>query len=396
MRTSSASSVHRYCCSNALLALRSTLTRTCSSLGRKPAVPTSESRELYQMSNATPAEVLAAVADLLPTLRERAQETEDLRRIPDEYDQGPAGHRVLPAAAADPLRRLRGLAGRLLPRACGMIASACGSTGWVSSVLGVHPWQLGIFDDRAQQEVWGDDPSTLVSSSYAPMGRATAAEGGFTFSGRWSFSSGCDHAQWIFLGGLVMGDGRQRRSTSARSCCRAPTTRSRTSGTRSACAARAATTSSSRTRSSPSTARCGSWTPAAASARARPSTPRRSTSCRSRRCSRARSQSRSSAWRQGAYDAYVGWTKERVRASTGGKAADDSFNQMRIAEAAAQIDGAVLQIERNIEEELRLRRRGREDPDARCGCACAATRSTPPAPASPRSTGSSRAPADAR
>jgi 3-hydroxy-9,10-secoandrosta-1,3,5(10)-triene-9,17-dione monooxygenase len=65
---------------------------------------------------------------------------------------------------------------------------------------------------------------------------------------------------------------------------------------------------------------------------------------------------------QGAYDAYVGWTKERVRASTGGKASDDSFNQIRIAESAAQLDSAVLQIERNIEEELEYIARGEKIP----------------------------------
>jgi 3-hydroxy-9,10-secoandrosta-1,3,5(10)-triene-9,17-dione monooxygenase len=65
---------------------------------------------------------------------------------------------------------------------------------------------------------------------------------------------------------------------------------------------------------------------------------------------------------QGAYEAYVGWTKERVRASTGGKAADDSFNQLRIADAAARIDGAVLQIERNLEEELDHATKGEKIP----------------------------------
>jgi 3-hydroxy-9,10-secoandrosta-1,3,5(10)-triene-9,17-dione monooxygenase len=55
---------------------------------------------------------------------------------------------------------------------------------------------------------------------------------------------------------------------------------------------------------------------------------------------------------QGAYESYLEWTRERVRASTGTKAADDSFNQLRIAESAAQLDAAVLQIERNIVEEL--------------------------------------------
>ena len=65
---------------------------------------------------------------------------------------------------------------------------------------------------------------------------------------------------------------------------------------------------------------------------------------------------------QGAYEAYVGWTKERVRASTGGKAADDSFNQIRIADSAAQLDAAVLQIERNIAEALEHAERGERIP----------------------------------
>ena len=131
--------------------------------------------------------VLDAVRDLLPAFRERAQATEDARRVPVENVQGlqeagffrllqPRRYEGIEASPAEFYRAVR------------LVSSACGSTGWVSSVLGVHPWQLAIYDDRAQQEVWGDNPSTLVSSSYAPMGRATAVKGGFSFSGRWSFS----------------------------------------------------------------------------------------------------------------------------------------------------------------------------------------------------------------
>ena len=83
------------------------------------------------------------------------------------------------------------------------LAEACMSTAWVYGVIGVHPFQLALFDDRAQQEVWAQGPDTLVSSSYQPVGRVDRVESGYRLSGRWGFSSGCDHAQWVLLGALI-------------------------------------------------------------------------------------------------------------------------------------------------------------------------------------------------
>jgi 3-hydroxy-9,10-secoandrosta-1,3,5(10)-triene-9,17-dione monooxygenase len=314
------------------------------------------------MTNATPAEVLAAVGELLPTLRDRAQDTEDLRRIPDEsikslQDTGffrllqPARYSGYEASPVEFYRAVR------------LIASACGSTGWVSSVIGVHPWQLGIFEDRAQQEVWGDDPGTLISSSYAPMGRATPTEGGFTFTGRWSFSSGCDHAQWIFLGGLVMGPEGTPVDFRTFLLPRADyeiedvwdTIGLRGTGSNDIIV-NEVFVPEYRTLSFMDTGRC--YGPGQA-VNTGPLYKLPFASVFS--CSIAIPVV---GMAQGAYDSYVSWTKERVRASTGGKAADDSFNQMRIADSAAQLDGAVLQIERNLEEELDHVAKGEKIPTA--------------------------------
>ena len=73
------------------------------------------------------------------------------------------------------------------------LAEGCMSTGWVYGVLGCHPFELALFHDRAQAEVWGEDDAMLVSSTYQPVGKVELAEGGFYLSGRWGFSSGSKH-----------------------------------------------------------------------------------------------------------------------------------------------------------------------------------------------------------
>jgi 3-hydroxy-9,10-secoandrosta-1,3,5(10)-triene-9,17-dione monooxygenase len=83
------------------------------------------------------------------------------------------------------------------------LAEGCMSTGWVYGVLGCHPYELALFDNRAQQDVWGDDPAMLVSSTYQPVGKVEHADGGFYLSGRWGFSSGSLHCGWILLGALI-------------------------------------------------------------------------------------------------------------------------------------------------------------------------------------------------
>lgn len=83
------------------------------------------------------------------------------------------------------------------------LAEGCMSTAWIYGVIGVHNWQLPLFPEQAQQDVWSADSATMIASTYMPTGKAEAVEGGYRFSGRWSFSSGVEHCQWIFLGGLL-------------------------------------------------------------------------------------------------------------------------------------------------------------------------------------------------
>jgi len=155
----------------------------------------------------SPEEIIARARALIPVLAERAAKAEQDRRVPYEtiadmhaaglfrvfqpkrwggYEMDPATYFEIQLA----------------------LAEGCMSTGWVYGVVGLHPWLMGLFDDRAAQEVWGTDDATLICSSLMPTGTAVSASGGFRLSGRWKFSSGSDHCSWAYLGGTPAEEGR--------------------------------------------------------------------------------------------------------------------------------------------------------------------------------------------
>ncbi len=82
-------------------------------------------------------------------------------------------------------------------------ASLYGSAGWVGGIVGVHPWQLAFADPKVQDEVLGSDSDTWQASPYMPGGVAVPVDGGYRMTGRWQFSSGTDHCDWIFLGAMI-------------------------------------------------------------------------------------------------------------------------------------------------------------------------------------------------
>ncbi len=156
---------------------------------------------------------LSGIDNVLPIIRARAAETERLGRIPEDIVLRLADAGVFRAVQP---RQWGGLELDLATFYEGMIriASACGSTGWVASVVGIHPWQIALFAKEAQREVWGENPDARASSSYAPTGSVQREGDGFRLSGRWHFSSGVDHCGWALLGAVVpdAGNGTEFRT----------------------------------------------------------------------------------------------------------------------------------------------------------------------------------------
>jgi alkylation response protein AidB-like acyl-CoA dehydrogenase len=151
-------------------------------------------------------DVFTRIEEASAELADRSAAADELGRLPDDVakrlkDIGVV--RMLQPVAfggyeADP----RDFLGAVMD-----IGHACPSAGWVAGVVGVHPWELALNDERLQEEVWGDDPDTWMASPYAPCGTATPVDGGYTVEGRWPFSSGTDLCDWVVLGALVAGGG---------------------------------------------------------------------------------------------------------------------------------------------------------------------------------------------
>ena len=115
-------------------------------------------------------EMIQRAEDLIPVLRERSEDAIKDRRIPKETieDFKKAGFfKILQS------KKYGGY--ELDPHTFSevqiRVAQGCMSTAWVLGVVGIHPFQLALYDEKAQEEVYGDDPDTLVSSSYAPLGK---------------------------------------------------------------------------------------------------------------------------------------------------------------------------------------------------------------------------------
>ncbi|HEX4174203.1 MAG TPA: acyl-CoA dehydrogenase family protein [Acetobacteraceae bacterium] len=149
---------------------------------------------------------LTGITALLPEIRARAGETERAGRVSDDMVKALANAGVFRAVQPTQWGGLE-LDLATFYQGMALIASACGSTGWVASVVGIHPWQIALFAEEAQRDLWQEDPDVRASSSYAPTGSVRRVDGGFHLSGRWHFSSGVDHCGWVLLGGVIPDEG---------------------------------------------------------------------------------------------------------------------------------------------------------------------------------------------
>ncbi|MFC1664631.1 acyl-CoA dehydrogenase [Pseudomonadota bacterium] len=148
-------------------------------------------------------EMLQRASDLVPAIKARAQETEELCHLPGatvkELHESGLWRAVQPSRVGG-----GGFDFGLIVELADIFGLACGSTAWTYANLAVHHWMLANWPEQAQDTIWGPDPNTLIATSVIfPAARAKRVKDGYRLTGRWPFCSGILHCDWSIHGGLV-------------------------------------------------------------------------------------------------------------------------------------------------------------------------------------------------
>jgi len=151
-------------------------------------------------------ELVARAHELAPRFRARAAAAEAAR--------------TLPAESVDDLLGA-GFARILAPPrfgGCGLgletsfeVVRALGrgdmSHAWCAALMIEIPRYVASYPLAAQQAVWAEGPDVALAGSIMPLAEVTPVAGGFRLAGRSPFSSGVNHASWVFVGGMIPGAG---------------------------------------------------------------------------------------------------------------------------------------------------------------------------------------------
>jgi alkylation response protein AidB-like acyl-CoA dehydrogenase len=150
--------------------------------------------------------ILAQVSDYVPTLRNRAYETEKLGRVPVQTIEDLSSIGVFNMGvpveyggfALTPTQQHAIFA---------EIARGCGSTAWVAWVTGAGQQWMGLFDQQFQDESYGagwKGPLNSGVANGAGPGIARKVSGGYMLKGRWPFCSGCHYTLFHHLGAKLI------------------------------------------------------------------------------------------------------------------------------------------------------------------------------------------------
>ena len=164
--------------------------------------------------------VVDAVDEAIPVVRQHVQEIHDRRRLPDAVVDELPRHRHQPDGAPILLGGLETPTADVM-KVLEKLSAVDGSTGWCTIIGAGSDIFAGYISEIGAREVFAD-PDITSATMFAPLGTLVDDGGRMLLTGRWPFVSNSLHAEWI---GLVakLRRGNDVESARASSSCAQPT-----------------------------------------------------------------------------------------------------------------------------------------------------------------------------
>ncbi|WP_017571003.1 acyl-CoA dehydrogenase family protein [Nocardiopsis halotolerans] len=150
-------------------------------------------------------DIVAAAREIAPVAAEHAADADSSGRLdPKVVDRllsaGFARHFVPASLGGDEGTFTDAL------EASAVLGEACVSTAWVASLMSGVGRMAAYLPAEGRARVWEKGPDTVIVGALMATGTTTRAANGYRLSGRWSYVSGVEFADWALVCGRLPDD----------------------------------------------------------------------------------------------------------------------------------------------------------------------------------------------
>ncbi len=150
----------------------------------------------------------AAVTAIAAQARERADEIECARSLPEDLGQAMAQAGIFRMLVPECHQGLE-LHPSAFVNALAELGHAEAATGWCAMVGSTTGLLAASLPEHWSQTIYGADPDTITCGVTAPLGKAVADGDSWRVNGRWPFGSASRNAEWICGGCFIIDDDGQ-------------------------------------------------------------------------------------------------------------------------------------------------------------------------------------------
>ena len=155
-----------------------------------------------------------AAEDLFETIRQRAPDTEDARRLPADL----AAKLAQAGLFRMTIPQVYGgaeVSAAEFSKAIETLATADAAVGWCVMIGVTSSLNAAYMPESAAREIF-QDPNVITGGVFAPIGRAEIEGDHFRASGRWPWASGSANCDWLGGGCVVFEDGKPKMRSDGR------------------------------------------------------------------------------------------------------------------------------------------------------------------------------------